>query len=301
MKKEKIPFSAKRVLSGLHDRNRCVEIDESLRRELQRVLLSMYLDIKEVCERNGISLFLCGGSALGAVRHRGFIPWDDDLDVSMTRSDYDRFQELFYRELGDKYYLKAPGYKEGSRIRFPKVMKKNTVFRELGNLAPDEECGVFVDIFIIDNVPDNMLLRNMKGAVCNGLEFISGQVRVQNERSDLLMNEIKKADKKQYFIRKAAGVLFSFRSVNAWNRTLDRWIQYNKESRYCALATGRKHYFGEILPRAVFLPGKKGLFEGHDVLLYADVDAYLKNLYGDYWQIPPESERERHVVEDIRL
>ena len=294
-------FSMKSALSHTTYSDRAIEISEDLRQKLQSILLSIYQDVYEVCEKLGVKLFLCGGSALGAVRHKGFIPWDDDLDVSMTRADYIRFRDAFEEELSDRYVLCAPDYKNGSRTRFPKVMKKGTLFREMGNPSPEEECGVFLDIFIIDNIPNNKLIRSIKGTRCNLLEFISGQVLLHEENATTVLDEIKKASKGQYLIRKAIGVLFSLRKVRSWNRILDKAVQYKKETKDQGLPTGRKHYFGEILPKEVFLPGSEGVFEGQKVLLFSNPDAYLSNLYGDYMRIPNEGDRERHVVEEIRL
>ena len=270
-------------------------------RDIQLANLVLLKELDYVCRQSKLSYWLDGGTLLGAVRHKGFIPWDDDLDITMTREDYERFQSIFEGELGSDYMLKAPSYKNGSRSRFPKVMKKGTVFREVGNPSPDEECGIFLDIFILDNVPDNKLLRTVKGTICNLLEFISGQVLWHEEHADELLDRIKEAGKLQYYIRKVTGFLFSFRKAAAWNRTIDQWIQYKKDTKYCSLATGRKHYFGETLPRGVFLPGTKGIFEGKEILLFSDVDAYLTNLYGDYMVIPEESKREAHALKDIRF
>lgn len=294
-------FSAKSVISQSDLKTTYIEIDQELRRKLQLELLSIYNDLKTVCDKYDISLFLCGGSALGAVRHHGFIPWDDDMDATMTRDDYVRFEKVFERELSDKYILKAPGYKDGSRSRFPKVIKKGTIFREIGNKSPEDECGIFFDIFILDNVPDNKVLRAFKGITCNILEFISGQVLLHEEKPDDVLNLLKKSNRKQYYIRMITGTAFSFMSSKSWNRLIDRVIQYKKSSEYCTLATGRKHYFGESLPRSVFLSGSEGEFEGQKVLLFSEPDTYLSNLYGDYMVIPEESRREQHIVEELKF
>ena len=190
-------FNAKSLISTSDVNVQHIIIDEKLRRELQYTILSVYNDIKEVCDKYGLSLFLCGGSALGAVRHQGFIPWDDDMDVSMTRDDYQKFEQIFEKELSNRYILMAPGYKNGSRSRFPKILKKGTLFREIGINAPDEECGIFLDIFILDNVPDNKFWKTLKGYTCNALEFIAGQVLWNEENANEVLNVYKKADKKQ--------------------------------------------------------------------------------------------------------
>lgn len=294
-------FNAKTILSNRDSSNTYLEVKDDLLKQLQECLLNMFLDVQRVCRKHSIDLYLCGGSALGAVRHHGFIPWDDDFDMTMTREGYEKFQSVFEEELSADYLLVAPSYKDGSRSRFPKVMKKGTVFREVGDPSPKEKCGIDLDIFILDNVPNNKLLRTVKGTICNLLEFISGQVLWHEEHADELLNRIKEVSKSQYYIRKATGFIFSFRKAAAWNRTIDKLIQYKKETQNCTLATGRKHYFGETLPREVFLPGSIGQFDGHEVLLFSDPDAYLTNLYGDYMQIPDESKREKHAVEELRF
>ena len=279
-----------------------VDIDEQLRNDIQSALLAMYLDVDRACNKHGISLYLCGGSAIGAVRHKGFIPWDDDMDTAMSRKDYEKFKQIFDAELSGKYNLVAPDVGDGSRSRFPKVMKKNTVFREIGNKEPAERCGLFLDIFIVENAPDHPLIRTIKGFLCNGLEFIGGQVLLWEENSQAVLAAMKESGKVQYAIRRAAAFFFSFRSATDWNRTIDRFNRdKNEKSEFCSIPSGRGHYFGEMLPREVFFPGIEGEFEGNRVLLFQDVNRYLSNLYGDYMKIPEEEDREVHAVEELWL
>lgn len=299
--KQKESFDAKSLTSHSNVDVEHIEIDEQLRQKLQSVIFSIYKDVKEVCDKYDLSLYLCGGSALGAVRHQGFIPWDDDMDVTMTRDEYNQFEKVFEKELSDKYVLTAPGYKNGSRSRFPKVIKKGTIFREIESKAPEDECGIFLDIFILDNVPDHKTLRLIKGHTCNILEFIAGQVLLQEERIDSVLNIFKKANKKQYYVRMITGKVFSFLPVRTWNKWIDKVIQYDKETTNCTLATGRKHYFGEMLPKDTFLPGQPAQFEGEKVLIFSDFDSYLKNLYDDYMVIPDESKRELHIVQELKF
>jgi lipopolysaccharide cholinephosphotransferase len=86
--------------------------------QMHDVLLTMYKDIKSVCDRHGLSLIAAGGTALGAIRHHGFIPWDDDMDLFMFREDYEKLSLVFDEELGENYYLLAPGRKQGCNCFF---------------------------------------------------------------------------------------------------------------------------------------------------------------------------------------
>ncbi len=295
-------FYVKDKVSSQRGLSSAIVIDDDLRHRIQAALLDMYCDVYRVCQKHGIRLFLCGGSALGAVRHKGFIPWDEDIDTAMTREDYEKFKRVFDFELSDKYILVAPDLREGSRSRFPKIMKKNTVFRELGNPAPEKKCGLFLDIFIIENTPDNSLLRKLKGCLCDFLLFIGGQVLIVEENDPDVKLAIRKAGRTQYAIRMVVGHLFSYRKAASWNRKIDRIIRSEKsDSIYCSIPTGREHYFGELLPRDVFFPGIVGDFEGMKALLFQNVDCYLKNLYGDYMRIPKKECREAHLVSEIWL
>lgn len=305
MRKTKQLLNGKEAIgNAMHYSAHVIEIDDILRAKLQSTLLGIYDDVAAVCMKYQLSCYLVGGSALGAVRHHGFIPWDDDFDIAMSRGDYQKFQKVFEQELGDRYILNAPNYGEKVCARFPKVLKKNTVFKQIGGCSDSELQGIFLDIFIIDNMPDNKLLRHIKGIYCNILEFISGQVMMRecdDETTEKLSKELRiQMGTAQYCIRKLVGFVFSVKSSTYWFNRVDRAIQCkNKQSIMCTLATGRKHYFGEALPRDVFYPGLEGDFCGRKVLLPNNPDVYLKNLYGDYMTIPPVEKRESHWIEKI--
>lgn len=278
------------------------KIEDSNLARLQNVLLEIYDDLYDVCCKHGITLYLCGGSALGAIRHHGFIPWDDDLDLAMTRKDYEKFKVVFQESLADQYILNAPDYSKQVKSRFPIVIKKGTTYREI-ICSPDPELqGIKVDIFLIENVPDNRVHRAIKGCFCNILEFIAGQVQLITyaECDQVSKDFLQHSGKLNYFMQKIIRTLFSFRSGDNWLKSVDRHVRYqNENSIDCTLATGRKHYFGEIMPRDVFFPAEKIDFAERQCNVFHDLDTYLRNMYGDYMKVPPVEKRESHLIRHL--
>ena len=275
-------------------------LTEEQLRALQLTLLEMYLDIAKVCKTHNIVPFLIGGSALGAIRHNGFIPWDDDLDVGMTREDYECFKQVFEAELSDRYILNAPNYSVNPRSRFPVVLKKGTVYKSFDSFSSELQ-KVYLDIFIIENVPDSKLLFWAKGIYCNFLEFVSGKVAFYENINEVSSEIYMRVGKAFYYSSMLIGRLFSWKKAAKWFEAIDRHAQYSKPSKHVAIATGRKHYFGEVFRREQFLPPIYVTFEDHRVPVFPDYDHYLKNLYHDYMVLPPEEKREHHGIREMKL
>ena len=111
-------LSLKSVLNKTREKK---YIDQEQIKQLQNALLKIYVDVFSACSKHGLKLFLQGGTLLGKIRHDGFIPWDDDMDLGLYRDDYDRLEYIYELELADKYTLQKPGYKEGTNTRFAQI------------------------------------------------------------------------------------------------------------------------------------------------------------------------------------
>ena len=122
-------------------------------RQLQLAELDILLEIDRVCTENNIKYFLDSGTALGAVRHKGFIPWDDDIDICMMRDDYEKFIRLAPEKLSQKYFLQTLKTDPGYNKLHAKVRKNGTVFKEDANLMRNMNHGLFVDIYPFDYLP----------------------------------------------------------------------------------------------------------------------------------------------------
>lgn len=160
-------------------------------KKYHQILLEIASDIISVCEKEKIVYQLSGGTALGAVRHKGFIPWDDDLDINILGSQCDEFIEKFEKDFGDKYWVntvKTPGYFSivGS------IKMKGTVSRGFED-SNDEKCGIGIDLFRIENTFDNSILRFFHGVLCMGFGFLLSCRNFYEKRK--LMMELANDDK----------------------------------------------------------------------------------------------------------
>ena len=257
---------------------------------LQRIELEMLIEIDRICRKCGINYTLIGGTLLGAVRNKGFIPWDDDADVAMLRSEYEKLVIAFETELDtSRFYFQDIDQTEGYRWGYGKLRRKNTVFlREHQEHMPYEQ-GIFVDIFPQDNVPDGKIARIIQDIKC----FIVRKV---------LWAEVGKLGVESVYKKEIYRCL---------SRIPERYIK----GKYHKLVNS-KHNSSELVRTLTFpTPSKKYgykrewiistdniLFEGYTFRGVKDYDGWLRWEFGDdYMQEPPVEKRKCHPVTEIKL
>ena len=268
---------------------------------LQRVLVGMLADIDAVCRQNGLFYTLGGGTCLGAVRHGGFIPWDDDMDLNMPRSEFSRFAEALSAAHGDKYYIQTADNTPGCTLAFPRIRLKGTLVRSREDVdLPDEACGAYVDVFFAENVPAGALPRRLHGLVSMALGLAYSCRRFAAYADSFLALAAGDEAMTRTFRRKIAlGRLLSFWSARRWTRVWDRWNGRcaDDASTYIAFPVGRGHYLRETYRRDAFFPAADAAFAGIVACVPRDAAAYLQNLYGpDYMTPPAAAQQETHVV-----
>ena len=268
---------------------------------VQRKLLEMLDDFISVCDEHHISWMMGGGSALGTVRHHGFIPWDDDIDLNMPRADFERFLPLFRERFGDKYYIYVPGETKGYDYLLVHIMTRDVRARALPE-STNLPTGICLDLFIIENAPDSALLRKLHGIWCMGMRYLVSCARFRRNREEML-TICRSSPELERMIRQRCRLasLYAFIPMD----TLMRWMSrafalcHNPKTRWVVMPSGAHQFFGELYPRDPYLRTTEMEFMGRKVLISQDYEAYLHNLYGDYSQIPEETTRGRHTMMEL--
>lgn len=267
-------------------------MESDILRKVQLVQLEMLFEIDRVCRENDIRYFLHCGTFLGAVRHKEFIPWDDDLDVAMFREDYDRFRAIAPEKLKESYCFQDWHTDARYPLPFGKLRKKNTYFLEAKS-APLAENGFFVDVFPIDPAPESEKERD----------------HLKNQLLNLFRVKLMKSGFTPWVEENRINWKKRIGYMPYWllsRLVSNRWLIQKYDTLVAAVPQGACVYEQSALPKPNYFqrvwlqeleiyPFESGSFPGPK-----DYDSYLTSLYGDYMTLPPEEEREnRHQI--VRL
>lgn len=297
--------SESQIMSELsHKTHFLRELTEEESKALKQAILNIYKDVAILCDKHKLTYMMSGGTCLGAIRHQGFIPWDDDLDIMMPRKDYDQLIQLLETgELGEKYEFTYPNAKKDANTVFLKIFRKGTKDVEIANVNTPFPKGVYIDVFAIDCVPQSNLVKKVKGFVANVIQYIA-IARLYTQYNSPLLKEYMSMDpqlKKRYIVKRILGTLTSFASHAKWIYWFEKFVACSEEGREWGIPTGRKYYNGEIFDKSVFVPVKKAIFEGEEVNVPNETHIYLTNLYKNYMELPPVEKRERHFICELEL
>lgn len=262
--------------------------NQNLLRQLQLTEKEMLLDAVRVCDTHHIPYYLSSGTLLGAVRHKGFIPWDDDIDIEIPIHDYRRFLEIAQAELGDGYfvqnYMTDPNY----NFAYTRIRKNNTTFMDPYHASYQIHHGVWIDIFPLVAVNPGKPL-SMKRKILSLSNFIQIQDKIDSHKEEF-----------QKMLGPAGMALMkTFSSLPMKTRqkihTKLLNIVFDADPDKCSHRANVWGNITTVFPKEVY-EGEPGKVEFEGVLLNAPHDyiRYLEIKYGDYMKLPPENERTGH-------
>lgn len=258
--------------------------DEELRK-VQKEEIKILDEIVRICNKHQIDYFLVGGSCLGAVRHKGFIPWDDDIDIAMVREDYEKFIDFAINELDDKYFIQCSKTDPTYYLGFIKIRKNNTTFisSEENATITNSHQGFFVDIFPLDYT-DNINSLSLKVNITLAKSLTETMIYKKG---------CKKFNELRHPIIASLGLPFK---INKLQRIVSNLMQKHnkKEHNYIGSFAGAYHYKLDSFPSDKVLPASLIEFEGKQYKTFNNPKWYLEHLYGDYMKLPPKEKRFSH-------
>lgn len=263
--------------------------DEELK-QIQEIQKELIGEVRRICKKCGIHFNMVGGTMLGAIRHKGYIPWDDDADIGFLRTEYEKFREVCRKELNhEKYYMQDLRDTEGYRWGYGKLRRKGTAFVRLGQEFMPYDQGISIDLMPFDNVPDGWLMRRIHFLCC----FLYRK---------LFWSEVGSRIEKNLWIR----ICYKIMRLIPMKVIIKSYQQF--------IDAGQKKK--TQLVRILTFPTPKGVY-GYERKWYThlteyqfdemtlpgaqDHDGYLKVKYGNYMELPPVEKRKVHPISELKL
>lgn len=257
-------------------------------KKLQSLEMMNLAELKCVCEKIGVEFFAYGGTLLGAVRHKGFIPWDDDLDIAMTRENYVKFIRLAPQYLSECYHLQTPYTDIKTPFPYAKLRLKGTTYIEYINKDLDIEKGIYVDIYPIDNLPDDdqEYYKQYKKFHRLAVLYARRQSAVYDSREKtpgVLMKKILKL-----CLSAALRLIPQNMIIKAMDDIATRYNNAN------TTRLGNLYYPTPVNSFDELYPLLECAFENDSIKIPTSYHQHLTSRYGDYMTMPPEEKRIGH-------
>ena len=243
-------------------------------------MLDILLDFDKACRENDIGYSIVYGTLLGAVRHHGFIPWDDDIDVIVTRENYNKIKKIMNGELKEKHRFICVENEKRFSAPLAKIIDENTVLKQIGHNSDKMDLGVYVDIFVLDNIPQDIRKREKAFKKSIMLQNIWSFAGNNNHNNGKLIYILRSIANRMPIARKIA--LYA----NRWAESLE-----GNTGLMASIMFGELDRSKEIMESCDIEDLAEYEFEGHSFLGVRDYDKYLTQWYGDYMKLPPEDQR----------
>lgn len=264
--------------------------NEDTLQHIKDVELLILKDFIDICDENNIDYYLFFGTEIGAVRHQGFIPWDDDIDIMMFREDYEKFLKVMEEKNSEKYTVFDIRYDEHYFFQFGRLSLNGTYWAEYWDSQVPFKLGIHLDLFILDKVPDNKFKRFLYMRRCLVLCKLCSISSIKIEQYS---NLVKTVTHSLHFIFNKIGLTPKYYQ----KKMLKLFRKYeNQDCKYYADLTMNEQPYFKIED---LKPAKLVKFEDIYAKIPNNQEATLGQIFGDYMQLPPEEERVPHILNEI--
>lgn len=270
-----------------------IKINPEELKKVKNYELDILKEVDKICAKNKINYWVDFGTLIGTIRHQGFIPWDDDIDICILRKDFERFRESCAKELDKKFFYQSHETEKEYYLWFDKIRYNNTIFKEVFLAKHNIHHGVYIDIFPMDNVPDDDYLRKKQRkkyqfyrkivqAKYGGLRFRQGKKKV----GAILIRVLTFFVPLEYAYRKGTSALVKYKDAE----TADVQMMVDSER------------VDTILPKKYYIKTQRKKFEDISVPVPIEYDKVLSAWYGDYMKLPAEKDRKsQHKLSELKL
>lgn len=256
--------------------------------ESKQIMLNILDVIDEFCRENNLSYYLSGGTLIGAIRHKGFIPWDDDIDLVLFRDDFEKLRLILKNQTKYPQYTLLDLDSKDYIYPFLKLVDNRTVAKQCDTKVPH---GIWVDIFAYDAVPNNALTRYIFLRKCQLYRDIA--LSSVTDFKGVKLVSWKGVSKL------LLGIIGKLVGVKRIARITEKHMRkYNGKANADFVGGNYSPYvMREYLPKEIVLPTTELLFENKKYTSFKNWDIYLKRLFGDYMKLPPKGKRKTHNIE----
>ncbi|MCD7713401.1 MAG: LicD family protein [Prevotella sp.] len=258
---------------------------------LHTVLYEILAEIVRVCDKLGIPYFVIGGTAIGAFFREGIIPWDDDIDIGMTRSNYNRFLREAPAELRKEFFLQWEGSEKHTPFYFAKVRRRGTLFVE-GMFRHLDIChGIYIDVFPFDKVPDNRVLQSIHRTACNFLNccFMGKEIWMWRHCGKCEIDNPTNRGFLPCLLNRIVCLLFTKRAIYRMLSTLQSMFNACRTTYYNLVLMPKDHISVDSINRPQTVR-----FGPLNVSAPSNLETYLRHHYPNLRRDIPEEEQENH-------
>ena len=268
-------------------------------KKIQKKQLKILLEFDRICDKHDIKYILFAGTLLGAVRHNGFIPWDDDIDVALLRKDYKKFIQVCKNDLKENYFLQTFNSDREYNKQFAKLRENNTTYLEKNMSECNIHHGLFIDIFPLDNVKPNTLLGKFQQKSCYFL-YAFETIRIKKNCNNI-----------NNLIKQYLALILHFITLLIPETISNRVYYYllnffnKKNTKYISHLTNnptKKKFHRFLIEKQELDEIIFSNFEGYKFPIPKNYNKILKKIYNDYMSYPPKEEQKpRHNINEIKI